>query len=675
MKKFYFLTKSTTVALAALLCAAPALGDDQDPLSYLKKLSIEDLLQTTITSVSKRPESLFDAAAAVTVITEEDIRRTGARSIPDVLRLVPGLAVAQIDSSRWEVGSRGFSDYFENKLLVLIDGRSMYTPLYAGVYWNSLDTILEDIERIEVIRGPGATVWGANAVNGVINIITKSSKDTTGAMVSVTYGTHDQPLVSARFGDTINSGTSYRVYAKGFKRAEFDDPSGGEAHDSWQSYRAGMRVDSQISTHQSISVQGEFFKGDADLTSTLSGYLTPPFLRVSEETEDFKGGHFQVNFQHSFSETSVLDMTFYYDGYSRELVVAEENRDTLDLEMQHRFSPVEGHEVVWGGEVRWSQDDFDGTFFTSFSPDSKDFTLWSAFIQDDIELIDDLFWVTLGSKFEHNDFSGFEIQPSVRVRFKPSENHMFWGAISRAVRTPSRSEQDININLATFSPMPGEISLIRLMGNRDFDSEELIAYELGYRWQMEDIFSFDLTTFYNDYDDLRAIDLGLPYLELIPLPPHLIIPEYFDNDIEGESYGVELSTTWQVFSRMKVKGAYSWIDLDLDVTEASKFGTIGDGDDNNFPRHQFILTSYYDVMESLSLDGELYYVDEYENDGIDNYLRFDLQVTWKPTETLELSLGGENIFNSSHQEAEVVGSNITSSDVPSIYWLKATFRN
>jgi iron complex outermembrane recepter protein len=649
----------------------PIVELDSKSIHYLKTLSIEDLLKTTVTSVSKRPQSLLDAAAAVTVISAEDIRRSGARTIADLLRVVPGLSVSQIDSSRWEVGARGFSDYFENKLLVLMDGRSMYTPLYAGVYWNSLDTILEDIDRIEVIRGPGATVWGANAVNGVINIITKSSRVTQGGLASVTYGTWEQPLISLRYGDSIDEESSYRVYAKGFQRESFENSSGGDANDSWESYRTGMRVDQQLRYGNRLSFQAELFDGSADFKSALSGYLTPPFFRESNETEKFSGGHLLLNYQHSLSQESVVDINFYYDGYTRDLTTAKEKRDTLAMEIQHHNLSIDDHDIVWGAGVTWSEDDIAGTYFSSLDPQSESNTLWSAFVQDDMTIIDRKAWITLGTKVEHNEFSGLEVQPSLRLRYKPAENQLLWAAVSRAVRTPSRSEQDIVINLATFSTSNGDISQLRLSGNDEFDSETLIAYELGYRWQIPDKISFDVASFFNEYDDLRSVETGQPFLESEPLPPHLVIPEFFVNELEGRSYGIEIASTWQARMDIKLSVSYAWVDLDLQHKDPSFDSAITA--EENFPRQQVTFTSKFDVQPKLALDAELYYVDEYRADEIDDYLRFDLQLTWRPADSFQLALGGENLFTSRHQEAVVFGSGVVSSEVPVQYWLKGTY--
>lgn len=642
-------------------------NSEKETLDYLKSLSIEELLETQVTSVSKRPEPLFDAAAAITVITAEDLRRIGARTIPDALRLVPGLKVAQVNSSRWEVGARGFSDFFETKLLVLIDGRSMYTPLYSGVYWNSLDTVIEDIERIEVIRGPGATIWGANAVNGVINIITKNSADTQGGLLSTTIGTYEEPLVTARYGGKINPKTSYRFYAKGFQRDNYKNSDGSSANDGWESYRTGFRADSELNTRDTLSVQGEVFSGEADFNSVLSGFLTPPFVRESQEVEDFYGGHFLIDYGHAFSDRSKVEVAFYYDTFTRDLVVAQEERNTLDFEFKHHLDLNSYHDIVWGAGVRWSQDEVEGTFSTSFDPASESLTLWNFFIQDDIMLVEDTFWVTLGTKLEYNSFTGFELQPSIRARFRASADHLFWGAISRAVRTPSRSDQDIVINLGSFQIPPNPVNVLRLIGNSDFDSEELIAYELGYRWRTAKTFSLDIAVFYNSYDDLLGIESGTPFFET----SYFVVPQELVNNLERDSYGVEVSACWQVRSNFRLQAGYSWIDLEVKRQDGTSSGALLDED--SFPRHQVKLWGNYDFTKRLSFNSEVYWVDEFETDDIDDYLRLDVQLIWQPTDALELAIGAENLFNSRHLEAEIEGSNIQSSEVVEQFWLKATY--
>jgi iron complex outermembrane recepter protein len=655
----------------------PAHGVEPETLLYLKGLSIEELLQTEVTSVSKKTEHLFNAAAAVSVITQEDLRRAGVDSIPEALRLVPGLMVADIDSSRRAIGSRGFNDYFANKLLVLIDGRSMYTPLYSGVFWNMLDTVIEDIDRIEVIRGPGATVWGANAVNGVINIITKDSANTQGGLISAIAGTSEQPLVSTRYGGKIDDKTTYRVYAKGFQRDSYEKPNGDDANDSWENVRTGFRADSRYTDKDTFSLQGEVFDGKMDASIFLSEFLTQPYPSIFEGTETSRGGHLLSTWNHSFSDTSSTDVQIYYDRSERDQVIAREERDTIDFEFKHHWDPASVHDIVWGAGYRYTSDDITNTYSTSFYPASRSSDLWSIFVQDDINLLPDTAWLTVGSKFEHNDYSGFEVQPSVRLRYQPTEKQMLWTAVSRAVRSPSRSDHDIQVNLATLTDGAGNLAVDRLLGNKDFVSEELTAYEVGYRWQAAETVSLDLATYYNVYDNLRSFGKGTPYYEFTPSPPHLVMPEYLVNGLEGDTYGFEIQGTWQATDKLKLFAGYSWIGFDL---ERKKGYESNDNitEEKIVPAHQVQLRSYLDLPHNVSLDTELYYVSEisYANtlqtETIDAYFRFDLRLGWKPSARYELSVGADNLFSASHKEFPNY-SNIVSSEVPNQFWAKITY--
>lgn len=649
-----------------------AVGGERETLQYLKSLSIEDLLQAEITSVSKKSESLFTAAAAITVITNEDIERTGARSIPEALRMVPGLAISSIDASRYAIGSRGFNEYFETKLLVLVDGRSMYTPLYSGVYWNSLDTVMQDIERIEVIRGPGATIWGANAVNGVINIITKNSSDTQGGMVSTSIGNYDQPDVSARYGGTLAGETTYRLYAKGYDRNNFDSTAGEDAYDSSSSLRAGFRLDNQQSPKDTFSLQSEVFDGEADVETMLTGYLNPPFVRT-KGTETYSGGHVLGSWEHAFSSRSNTTLQMYFDRTDRFHIVATEVRDTVDFDFKNQLNLWDNHDIVWGAGYRWTQDDIDGSLITNFYPSCETDELWSTFIQDDINLVDNFAWITVGTKLEHNDYTGLEVQPSVRFRVQPDPKQLIWAAVSRAVRTPSRAENDMSINLGTSMDAQGNIGIQRLEGSESFDSEILVAYELGYRWQVRQSLSFDLTTYFNDYDQIRTIEPKVSAYYELGGAPILVMPAEFDNKAEGESYGFEIQSTWQPIDSLKFIGSYSFIDLNLDYSSGSVRAGQSLGSEDYAPTHQFQLRNYWDLQSDLSLNSEFYYVSDLGDKTIDSYIRIDLQLSWQASDSLRLTLGGENLFGSSHQEFFDSQSNIVASEVPRTYWLKATF--
>ncbi|MFT5697447.1 MAG: iron complex outermembrane receptor protein [Desulforhopalus sp.] len=656
----------------SLSTTAYAVDGQEETLQYLKSLSIEDLLQAEITSVSKKAESLFTAAAAITVITQEDIERSGARSIPDALRMVPGLDVSSIDGSRYAIGSRGFNEYFETKLLVLIDGRSMYTPLYSGVYWNALDTVMPDIDRIEVIRGPGATVWGANAVNGVINIITKNSADTQGGIVSAIVGNYDQPDISTRYGGRLGEKTTYRIYAKGYDRSNFDGLASEDAHDSSRSLRTGFRLDSKQSADDTLSLQGEVYDGDADAEVVLTGYLQPPFVRTTKGTETFNGGHVLGLWEHKYSEHSNSALQLYYDRTERDSTVAQEVRDTLDLDFKNQLSLWRNHDIVWGAGYRWTQDDIDGTITTAFEPESKSDDVWSTFIQDDINIVDDFAWITLGTKLEHNDYSGFEVQPSVRFRLQPDPKQLIWAAVSRAVRTPSRAETDVAVNLGTMVDGQGNVGVQRLEGSDSFDSETLIAYELGYRWQVKQSLSFDIAAYFNDYDEIRTIEPQAPYYEL-GVSPVLVIPAAFDNEAEGEAYGFELQSTWQPVESLKFIGSYSFIDLTLEHTSGSAHAGQPLTSEDYAPNHQFQLRNYWDLRSDLALNTEFYYVSDLGGGEIDSYFRIDMQLSWQALDNMRLTMGGENLFGPSHQEFFNARSNIVASEVPRTYWLKATF--
>ncbi len=654
----------------SLVVPSLVLAEEITTLKYLKSLSIEELLQTEITSVSKKSESLFTAAAAVTVISQEDIERTGARSIPEALRMVPGLSVASMDGSRYAIGARGFNDFFETKLLVLIDGRSMYTPLYSGVHWNSLDTIMQDIDRIEVIKGPGATVWGANAVNGVINIITKKSQDTQGGMVSSMVGSFEQPNVSTRYGGKISDNTYYRLYAKGYNRDNLNSVNGGDAYDESDSFRGGFRVDNENGSNI-ISLQAEVYKADSDAEVIWKGFL-PPDSPTIRGTEESTGGHILGLWEHRLSESSEMSFQMYYDRAERDREsVANETRDTIDLDFKYHWSGIKRHDVVWGAGYRWSEDDIDGTVYTSFDPDSRTDNLWSAFIQDDINVIEDFAWLTLGTKIEHNDYSGTEFQPSVRVRVQPDEKQLIWGAVSRAVRVPSRSDHDIVIN-QQLVPQPGVPGLVRVSGSDSFDSEELIAYELGYRCQVAPNLSIDIAAFYNDYDELRTFDGTTPYLTLDPVLA-VVAPTEFANSGEGSSYGFEVQSSWQPTKEVKFIAGYSYIDLDLDLKSGTDAANSSMSPSYS-PKHQVQLRNYWDFYDGFSLDSELYYVSELEEGDVDEYFKFDAQLSWQVTDALKLAIAGENLFSSARQEFVNHAGNVVVSKIPTQYWLKATYR-
>jgi iron complex outermembrane recepter protein len=650
-----------------------------DSLTYLKSLKIEDLLQTEVTSVSKKSEKLSDATAAVFVITAEDIRRSGARTIAEALRMAPGLQVCQFDANKWAVSARGFNDTFSNKLLVLIDGRSVYTPLFSGVFWDVQDTMIEDIDRIEVIRGPGATLWGANAVNGVINIITKSAQQTQGSLVTLGTGSHEAYDAAVRYGNQLGSDGAWRIYAKGFDRGPFKDAAGREANDQWDALRSGFRMDMDLNARDSVTLQGDMYTGNEDLTLDLPGTLSAPPAGPQGYSGSFSGANFLGRWRRTNSDTSDFAVQLYYDRTQRDQFVLGEDRDTLDFDFQHRFQLTLNQALIWGLGYRYTRDDIQNSERVSMIPDSRADQLLSAFVQDEITLQPDKWWLTMGSKFEHNDYTGFEVQPSLRLRWKPESQQTAWAAVSRAVRTPSRSDYDLRSNRTpetTALPFPPYSATYQpaIFGDDDFESEELIAYELGYRWQPAPRISTDVAAFYNQYHKLRTLepDPAASYFEADP-EPHTVVPAFFGNKMKGETYGIEWVATWQPLNFWKLTAGYTWLQMDLHA-EADSGDTSAEEQSGISPVHQIQLRSNLDLPRGWSFDSALYYVDELSALDVPAYTRLDLRIGWQPDPVWEFSLSLQNLLDDRHPEfAE--RTDAVPSEIPRQIYAQITWRH
>lgn len=631
-------------------------SSEEETIRYLKKLSLADLLEIEVTSVSKKSEKLSDAAAAIFVITDEDIRRSGATSIPEVLRMVPGLEVARIDANKWAITSRGFNSRFANMLLVLIDGRSVYTPLYSGVFWDLQDTLLEDVDRIEIIRGPGAALWGANAVNGVINIITKRAKDTQGGLVSAGAGTEERGFGGIRLGGKLSEDAYYRVYTKYFNRDSAVDSSGEDTADDWDMLRGGFRIDWQASDHDSLTLQGDIYNGDMGQTITVVS-LTAPYTRTFDETSQKSGGNTLLRWKHVFSESSELALQMYYDRTRFRETIGQEDRDTFDLDLQHQFPSGKWQEFIWGLGYRLTRDDITATFFASSDQNRRDVQIFSAFVQDAVSLSRDRLHFMLGSKFEYNDYTGFEIQPSARVLWTFHKRHSVWTSVSRAIRTPSRSEYDGRLNARVIppgvsdnpSPLPALVSLI---GNRDIDSEELLAYELGYRLQAAENLSIDITTFYNDYDQLSAAESGSPFLEISPAPPHFVVPIFAANNSYAETYGVEIAADYWASDWWYLQTAYTYLKVQIYNSEdrGVSIDSLIKSVRKNNPNHQFSLRSLMDLPGNLEFDTWLRYVDKLLNPNIGSYVTLDARLGWRLRDNFEVSIVGQNLLDNHHPE-------------------------
>jgi iron complex outermembrane receptor protein len=644
--------------MALLIVASPCRvrADDEEGTTPaikqddLFKLSLEDLMNVEITSVSKQKQRVSQAPAAVTVISQDDIRRSGLNSIPELLRLSPGLDVARLTGSITAVSSRGFNDVYANKLLVVMDGRTLYTPLFSGVYWDSADYVLQDLERIEVVRGPGATLWGANAVNGVINITTKTAKDTQGLLVAGRAG-NEEYEGAARYGGMIGDNTYYRVYGKWRDGDNFELPNGDKDHDGWDSLRGGFRIDRYASDKDTLTFQGDVFTSRLGETLSFPSFVPPTFRTTHYGAASESGGNVLGRWTHVISDVSDFTVQAYYDRFEIKDPQLSYKQDTFDIDFQHRFSPFAKQEIIWGAGFRFLSDDLGGSDVMAFDPANRDAYIANAFVQDDITIIPDRLHLFLGSKFEMNSYSGLEIQPSARALWTPDEKNSFWLAISRAVRTPSRFEEDGKITLnRALDPQSGLPVDAASRGNTGLESEKLLAYEIGYRAQPSKAVTIDVAAFANVYDDVRSLDPAAPSLEFTPPVPHIRVPVDVQNKLRAESYGVELAANWNVTPDWRLSASYTFLTVQVHQSSSSTDAVNQDLIEGNSPRNQFQLHSYYNITKDLEINSSLYYVENLRSGNVPSYLRLDAAVTWRPKKDLELTVGIQNALDDHHPE-------------------------
>ena len=662
------------VAFALCLLAMPTTVWAQKPGSDLTEKSIEDLMNIEVTSVSKKEEKLFQTAAAVYVITQEEIRRSGLTSIPEVLRVAPGLEVARIDGTKWAISARGFNGRLANKLLVLIDGRSVYSPETSGVYWEVQDVLLEDIERIEVIRGPGGTLWGANAVNGVINIITKRTRDTQGGVVTAGVGSEERGFASFRYGGNLDDKASYRVFGKYFNRSELVDAAARGLNDGQRLERGGGRVDWQPTKRDELTLEGDIYH--TNLNENPTG-VSPanPFAPFANRDVEFSGGHIMGRWARASSKTSDMALQIYYDRFSRKLFDLATNIDTFDLDFQHHTALGRRQDIVWGFGYRLVSQHAESNSSSSiqFKPQAKTAQLFSAFAQDEITLVKERLRLILGIKLEHNYLSGFEAQPSVRLSWTPSRRQTAWAAVSRAVRTPARSQQDIRVNYQAFPGPGGILIIVAVFGSTSPDSEILNAYELGYRAQPHRKLSLDIATFYNVYHRLTSFEPGLPFFETDPLPAHLVVPTYYGNLLRGETHGLEAAINLDIGRRWKLHGSYSFLRVQLH-RDGTSIDTVSEAAEGDNPRHQFQLHSYLNLGRNFDLDTALYHISRLAGQQVPGYTRIDSRIGWHIRENLEVSGGVQNLLDNRHLEFNGVDVLVLSSQVRRSVYGKLTWR-
>ncbi len=594
----------------------------------LTELSLEDLMAVEVVSVSKRAEPLQEAAGAVFVISGEEIRRSGARSIAEALRRVPGLHVAAADTSSYAISARGFNSTTADKMEVLIDGRSVYTPLFSGVFWDALDTHMADIERIEVIRGPGATLWGANAVNGVINIVTRKASAADGTLLSLSGGNELRAQGALRTTARIGDG-AMRIYAKAFELDDAVHADGSRANDGQRQAQAGFRLDLGDPTDLAVTLSGDVYDGRLHDDDALSG------ARIQTDTS---GANLNARLSWGLGDMGSLDLRTYLDtSYRRVPGLFEEKRDTVNADLQHRFG-LGDHELIYGFGARLSRDETGGPpLLIVFSPPDRTVKIFNAFVQDKISFAGGRVKWTIGSKFEHNDFTGFEVQPGTRLGWVVDERWFTWSALSRAVRTPNRLDH----NIAIFCPPPDGLPPfcgpgVFPIGSPGFESETLTALEWGLRYTDHATWSADLALFLNRYDKLRTTEATPPF-------------GAFANRAEAQSLGGEISLTWRPAEQVELRGSYSYLGLDIS-TDPGSTDPDGDAREDTDPRHQATLRLNWQPAPVVNLDAFVRHVSRLETTEVPAYTELNLRLGWRAHPTLELALIGDNLLDAQHPE-------------------------
>jgi len=621
----FFKLKLVLILVVVTNCVFAQTEDSTLSTASLKKLSLEDLMNVEVTSVSKRPEKLNEVASAVQVITGDDIRNAGIKTLPEALKLAANLQVAQVNSSQWAISARGFDNVLANKLLVLIDGRTVYSPMYGGVFWDVQNVMLEDVDRIEIISGPGGTLWGANAVNGVINIITKNSAKTQGLYAELSSGNTMPLQASIRSGGTIAKGLTYRIYGTGYQLASTvdtvgkDSTAGRKSNDQWAMIQGGFRADYSAKKDQLSLIANMYYgKPNPDGTAPVTT----------------SGENAVARWNHIIGNVGDFQLQGYYDHTWRDFGNKfTEDAKTFDLEWQNRFRLGQRQTVTYGGNIRGIHHEVADIPGFGFTPANKMLYLYSGFLQYEAMLIKDKLRFTLGAKLEHNSYTGLQYQPNARLTYTPTKRNTIWGAVSRAVRNPSRIDREFAVSIAKY-PL--------IMGTDSFKSETVIAYELGWRFQPAKKVSISVSTFYNSYDDIRSAEPGVGNIFGKQYPIS------YGNGVKGETYGVELSANVQVTSWWNLRGGYTFLKENLWAKEGSQDLNKATAESDD-PQHQFLIQSNIQLPKHFQFGTVVRYVAELPKPVVKAYTGLDLKLGWN-YKFLELSVVGQNLLYGQHRE-------------------------
>ncbi|MBC7928399.1 MAG: TonB-dependent receptor [Bryobacteraceae bacterium] len=641
MRANLFTDLSICIGAALMLFVFEAEAFCQDnKTAGLGDVGLEELAGLSVTSVARKQQRLAHSPAAIFVITRQDIRRSGAVTLPEALRLAPGLQVARINANDWAISARGFNGRWANKLLVMIDGRTVYSPVFSGVDWDSTDVPLQEVERIEVIRGPGATLWGANAVNGVINIITRSAQDAQGGSVTFTGGDLDR-VGYAQYGGRLGPRAHFRAYTQGIGRASTSDGSIGNG---WQRFRSGFRSDWNL-RRDSLSVQAEVFGGAMHAPFNPNATLRDPRPRIVDYDGQPKKSFVLGRWRREFSDTSNMVVQSYYTDSHRSDVLSREDLSTFEVDFQHRVRLNSRHDLLWGGQVRSTSDRFSALRNISFNPDSRRDTLAGAFVQDEFSLIPNTLHLVAGIKAESNSYVRTpQAQPSVQLLWMLSARQTIWGSVARALRNPARSDTGLRIELPLVVNRFGPPLSMILLGNRDFKPEKLLANEIGYRLEGSRTW-LDVTAFYNKYSDLRSAEAGAVSFA----NGSLSLPLQFANGTRGESYGAEVSASWDILSPLRLQATYSSLRLFLHSNKGNTDTNVAVPEGES-PRHQGRLTAYWKPSRNITMDTSWYLVDRLPAQKVAGYTSIVSRLAWQFRRSAEASVTVDNLLGARRQQ-------------------------
>jgi iron complex outermembrane receptor protein len=647
LSAFYLLATALSFVMVRQCVAFP--DSNEQETNSLKQMTLEQLGNVQVTTASKTPAAIWKTPAAVYVITREAIVRSGATTIPDALRLAPGVEVERIDTGKWSIGIRGFGSRLNRDVLVLMDGRTVYTTLLAGTYWETQDTPINDIDRIEVIRGPGATIWGPNAVNGVINIITKVASETQGTVVQARGGNVEQGGMMVRHGGKRGA-LNYRVYAKAFTRGSQYHPD-GRNFDDWQGLQGGFRMDWAKNTRDAFTLQGDMY-GQSFGESVLATTYTPPFSQVIDKDARLSGGNILARWTRTISEGNDMQLQVYYDRANRHEPDVADIRNTFDVDFLDRVRLFSRNEISWGFGARFSHG-YNPVVVSglTFQPGRRTDRLISAFLQDDISLIDQKLLLSLGTKLLETNFSPVQFQPTARLMFTPSDHQTWWAAFTHAIRTPSDAERNFFLSGFIGIAPDGLPSFARFNGNPNFHSEQMNGYELGYRQLLHERLFVDVAGFYNHYGNLFSEDITGPFfIETNPAPTHHLLPAEFGNGLVGTTTGGEIAPEWQVTDSWRLRGSYSF--LEMHIKKGTNSFDVGSAPSivGSSPQHQLSLQSGFDLPRGVSLELIYRYESALPALGVAAYSTGDVSVAWTLTEHFRLSAVGQNLLQPHHAE-------------------------